>query len=188
MDSTGQSPEVLERNRLFLEIVQPELPVLLRVARSLTASSSEAEDLVQETLIKALSAISTFDGQYPRAWLLTIMRNTNMNLYRRKRPVLVDDFSFLESKQMAFGTGQSQSAEDEMAAQGFDHDLLQGLKSLEPAHREVLFLIDVEGLSYAECSTLLGVSVGAITSRLSRAREKMRKYLVESQKAEGQKR
>ena len=71
-----------EAFRLFVE---PEIPVLLRVARSLTGGSADAEDLVQETLIKAYGALDNFDGANPRAWLLTILRNAAHNVWRKKK-------------------------------------------------------------------------------------------------------
>lgn len=75
----------------FRTYVEPELEVLLRVARTLTGSAGDAEDLVQETLIRAWRSVDRFDGRHPRAWLFTILRNTNMNMNRRQRPVTVED-------------------------------------------------------------------------------------------------
>ena len=74
----------------FRRYVEPEIEVLLRVARTLVGSA-DAEDLLQETLIRAWRSVDRFDGRYPRAWLLTILRNTNMNMHRHQRPDSVDD-------------------------------------------------------------------------------------------------
>ena len=185
MDSSGQSLEREARDSAFRTIIEPELAVLLRVARSLTRSTIEADDLVQETVIRAFNAILTFDGAHPRAWLLTIMRNTNMNMHRRKRPTLVEDWSFLGSYPLAFGAVESKSAEEISINERLSEELVCGIKTLDQRYREVLFLIDIEGLSYAECSVLLGLPIGTITSRLSRARQKLRKYLVQSKAFEG---
>jgi len=65
----------------------PEISVLLRVATSLTGQPADAEDLVQDTLIRAYRAVDRFDGEHPRAWLLTILRNTHVNRARRRLPV-----------------------------------------------------------------------------------------------------
>jgi RNA polymerase sigma-70 factor (ECF subfamily) len=62
------------RNEAFAEYVVPEIEVLYRVARSLTGHAADAEDLVQDTLLRAFRSIDSFDGQHPRAWLLTILR------------------------------------------------------------------------------------------------------------------
>jgi len=171
--------------RAFQAIIEPELPVLLRVARGLTKSTIEADDLVQETVIRAFKALLDFDGEHPRAWLLTILRNTNMNMHRRKRPALVDDWTFLEPSAMAFGGSESLSAEETSMNQRLSEELICGIKSLDSLYREVLFLIDIEGLNYSECSVVLGLPIGTITSRLSRARQKLRKYLIQSQAYEG---
>lgn len=70
----------------FDAFVGPHLPVLLRVAGSLCRNTHDAEDLVQDTLIRAFTGLDGFDGAYPLAWLLTIMRNANINRNRRQRP------------------------------------------------------------------------------------------------------
>uniref|UniRef100_UPI003752473E RNA polymerase sigma factor n=1 Tax=Ilumatobacter sp. TaxID=1967498 RepID=UPI003752473E len=75
----------------FERYVLPEIEVLLRVAHSLTRNHAEAEDLVQDTLLRAYRGIDGFDGRHPRAWLLTILRNTHINRNRRRRPELLRD-------------------------------------------------------------------------------------------------
>lgn len=83
----ASSPE-----EIFERVVVPEIELLTRVAYSLTRNSHSADDLVQETLLRAFRSIGTYDGRNARPWLLTIMRNTNINLNRRRRPALVNDF------------------------------------------------------------------------------------------------
>ena len=75
----------------FDRFVVPEIEVLYRVARSITRNPTDAEDLVQDTMLRAYRAILRFDGRHPRAWLLTIMRNAQINRVRRKRPELLRD-------------------------------------------------------------------------------------------------
>jgi RNA polymerase sigma-70 factor (ECF subfamily) len=176
---------VVDQNQVFHNIVEPELAIMLRVARGITRSSIDADDLVQESVIRAFNSLSTFDGQHPRAWLLTIMRNTNINMHRRKRPALVDDFTFLEPYPLAFGSVESKSAEDTSIQNNLSEEIIQGLKSLDLKFREVLYLVDIEGLNYGECSAILGKPVGTVTSRLSRARTKLRKYLIDNEAFEG---
>lgn len=185
MDSTETSMDGDARDRAFRAVIEPELGVLLRVARSLTRSTVDADDLVQETVIRAYNSILTFDGAHPRAWLLTIMRNTNMNMHRRKRPALIDDWSFLGSYPLAFGAVESKSAEDVSGDTHLSEELIRGIKTLDQHYREVLFLIDIEGLNYTECALLLGLPIGTITSRLSRARQRLRKYLIQTNAFEG---
>lgn len=185
MESSARELNHEDRNQVFRTVIEPELPVLLRVARGLTKSKVEADDLVQETVIRAFNALLTFDGAHPRAWLFTIMRNTNMNMYRRKRPTLVDDWSFLESYPLAFGMSDSKSAEDESTEGRLSEELVNGIRALDQRYREVLFLVDIQGLNYTECSVLLGLPIGTVTSRLSRARQRLRKFLVQTQAFEG---
>jgi RNA polymerase sigma-70 factor (ECF subfamily) len=170
---------------LFKQFVEPELAILLRVARGLTRSKEDAEDLVQESLVRAFSALPAFDGLHPRAWLFTIMRNTHINMNRRNRPQLFDDGAILENYPPAFNATEILSAEQMAINQNFSSDLIRAFQKLDQRHREVLYLVDVEGFSYEECSSVLGISTGTVTSRLSRGRTKLRTYLKIAKAYEG---
>ena len=80
-----------KQHSAFDEHVVPQIEVLYRVALAMTGQPADAEDLVQDTLVRAFRAIDGFDGAHPRAWLLTILRNTHINRGRRRRPVLFND-------------------------------------------------------------------------------------------------
>jgi RNA polymerase sigma-70 factor (ECF subfamily) len=162
------------KSEAFRTHVEPELDVLFRVALTLTGSSADAEDLVQEMLIRAFRALDKFDGRYPRAWLLTILRNTNMNLHRRRRPDLVPDWAILGEARPAFGAQTHVSAEETVLDGILSADLEAAVNSLDPRFRTVLLLVDVDRLTYAEAAEALGVPVGTIMSRLSRARDRVR--------------
>ena len=150
--------------------------MLLRVAHSLTGSWADAEDVVQETLIRAYRAIDGFDGRHPRAWLLTILRRTHLNSLRRTRPDLVDHTS-LERRRPAFGRATVASPEDVVDEGLLDGDIEVALDALDPRFRTVVLLIDLNGLTYAEAADLLDVPVGTVMSRLSRGRARLRKQL-----------
>lgn len=79
------------RGAALEQYVLPELDLLLRVALALTRNHADAEDLVQDTLLRAYRSIDRFDGQHPRAWLLTILRRAHINRNRRQRPTLLAD-------------------------------------------------------------------------------------------------
>ena len=166
-----------ESFRLFVE---PEIPVLLRVARSLTGNGSDAEDLVQETLIKAFGALNTFDGASPRAWLLTILRNTAHNVWRKKKPDYVGDWTLLTENRPAFNAEAPRSAEDEVMARVLDPALAKAVNDLSEDFRATLVLVDVEGFTYAECAEILGIPIGTVMSRRSRAVAKVRKSLLKA--------
>jgi len=169
----------------FREIVEPELPILLRAARGLTKSNADAEDLVQETLIRAFKAILQFDGAHPRAWLLTILRNTNVNMNRRRRPILLDDWNLWEDAAPAFGNDHGSSAEDTAIGRSLSLEIQNGIRDLDPRFREVLFIVDIQGFNYSECAALLGVPLGTVMSRLSRARKRLREHLIRTSVLEG---
>jgi RNA polymerase sigma-70 factor (ECF subfamily) len=167
----------MSRSEAFRLFVEPQIPVLLRVARSLTGNSADAEDLAQETLIKAFGALDNFDGANARAWLLTILRNSAHNAWRKKKPDYVDDWSLLPGYKPAFGAHAPASAEDEVMNGLTEPSLVKAVNSLGKEFRAVLILVDVEGFSYAECAEILGVPIGTIMSRRSRAVAKVRKSL-----------
>jgi RNA polymerase sigma-70 factor, ECF subfamily len=160
----------------FREHVVPELEVLLRVARRLTGSVADAEDLVQETAIRAYKAIDRFDGRHPRAWLLTILRNTWKNMNRRARLPSVDDADVLLN--VAAHGPEGRNAPEELVVDiELSTELAAALCALPPAFRHVVLLVDVDGLSYEEAADVLGIPTGTVMSRLHRARRRLRKHL-----------
>lgn len=174
----------MNRPDAFRLFVEPEIPVLLRVARSLSGNSTDAEDLVQETLINAYRALDNFDGANPRAWLLTILRNVARNVWRKKKPNYVADWELLPEFTPAFNSRSPRSAEEEVLEGLADPTLLRAVNGLSPDFRAVLVLVDVEGFSYAECAEILGIPIGTVMSRRSRATAKVRKILKQ-RKEEG---
>jgi RNA polymerase sigma-70 factor (ECF subfamily) len=160
----------------FERYVLPEIDVLLRVARSLTRHHAEAEDLVQDTLVHAYRGIGGFDGRFPRAWLMTILRNTHINRNRRRRPELLDDPERAE-RLSAEEHADGMTTPDAIIERQFDAAIVTALESLDERFRAVLELVDVDGLSYKEAAAVLGVPVGTVMSRLHRARHRVREQL-----------
>jgi len=157
--------------------VEPEIEVLLRVAQTLTGSWADSEDLVQDTLVRAYRAIGTFDGAHPRAWLLTILSRTHLNSHRRQRPDARSDLGDLEGQRPAFGAMVVPGPEETVTDRVLDEDVERALATLDPRFRTVLLLVDVDQLTYAEVAHLLGIPVGTVMSRLSRARSRVRTQL-----------
>ena len=157
--------------------VVPEINVLYRVALAITRSPPDAEDLVQETLVRAYRAIDRFDGRHPRAWLLTILRNAQANRTRRRRPDLLHDPDEVTYRA---ATTEDPSAQPEEAAMAkvLDEHLGAALDALPVKFRQVVDLIDVSELSYQETAEVLGVPVGTVMSRLSRGRKRLRDHLA----------
>ncbi|CAN5779419.1 RNA polymerase sigma factor [soil metagenome] len=173
-ESMGNHDVAVRRNQAFRDHVVAELDVLLRVALRLTRDRHDAEDLVQETLLRAYRALDRFDGAYPRAWLLTIMRNANHNRARKRVPALLADddrtFAVLPARGADGREGPAESVTETMP----DAALIEALTQLSPAHQAVVAMVDVYGLSYHEAAKVLGVPMGTVTSRLHRARRRLR--------------
>ncbi len=163
------------RRQLYRACVLPELDVLLRVAMTMTEQRADAEDLVQDTLLRAWRSINTFDGRHQRAWLLTIMRNAQINRHRRRRPELLDDPGRAAERDVTAAAG---SAEDVVVGRTFDAVVDAALAALPVKFRQVVLLVDVDGLTYAEAADALGVPEGTVMSRLHRARRRIRDRLA----------
>ncbi len=159
----------------FERYVLPEIEVMLRVATSLTRNPVEAEDLVQDTLVRAYRGIDGFDGRYPRAWLLTILRNTHINRNRKRRPELLADPDRTNDRSMeAAGPDRV----DDFVDNSFDAEIIDALDSLDAPFRSVVELVDIDGLTYAEAAETLAIPVGTVMSRLHRARSRIRERLA----------
>lgn len=161
----------------FEQYVIPELDVMLRVARSLTRNAADAEDLVQDSLVRAYRAIDRFDGRHPRAWLLTILRNTHINRNRRRRPELLRDPDTQLERAEQSPEDDERSRPDRFIDFEFDAAVEDALDSLSPTFREIVELVDIDGLSYAEAAAVINAPVGTVMSRLHRARKKIREHL-----------
>ena len=116
----------------FERYVLPEIEVLLRVANSLTRNYAEAEDLVQDTLIRAYRGIDGFDGRHARAWLLTILRNTHINRNRRRRPELLRDPDAATDRMIS---AASEDRTDAMIDDEMDVEIVRALDSLDEPFR-----------------------------------------------------
>lgn len=141
------------------------LPSLRAFARSLARNPAVADDLVQETLLKAWAARDSFiEGTNLQAWLFTILRNAYYSM-RRKRWREVEDVDGALSAQLAVAPRHEQT----LALQ----DFAAALQQLPVEQREALVLVGASGLSYEEAATVCGCAVGTIKSRISRARTRL---------------
>jgi RNA polymerase sigma-70 factor, ECF subfamily len=159
----------------FHRYVVPEIPALLRVARSLTRNAHDAEDLVQDTLLRAFRSIDGFDGSHPRAWLFTILRNTHINRNRRRRPDVLDDPEDINAIPERRGSDPAELAEQS----AFRGAVLEAIERLPERYRSVVVLVDLESCTYAEVATALGIPIGTVMSRLHRGRRHIREELIE---------
>jgi RNA polymerase sigma-70 factor (ECF subfamily) len=145
-----------------------EIPRLRRYARALLGDRAAADDLVQDTLERAWSRLGQWRvGSDMRAWLFGIMHNLRVDQLRR--PALLTQVADEDDCDAA--TRPTQTDELEM------RDLKAALHQLPDEYREVLLLVALEGMSYAEIATTLAIPLGTVMSRLSRGREKLRLVL-----------
>lgn len=157
------------KDATFGEEMVAQMPYLRAFAVSLSGSYSVADDLVQDTLVKAWSHADSFQpGTNFRAWLVTILRNTYFSQYR-KRAREVQDSDNLHAEQIPVKGGQ----ESNVAMQ----DVQKALDKLAPEHREILLMIGITELSYEEAAEICNVAVGTVKSRLNRARAKLAEHL-----------
>ncbi|HEY5635519.1 MAG TPA: sigma-70 family RNA polymerase sigma factor [Burkholderiales bacterium] len=140
------------------------IPRLRRYARALVGDRVAADDLVQDTLERALVKFHLWKpGSDLRAWLFTIMHNVNVNQLRARRELSTLDDEILDLP-----------AADAADAGVRGRDLERALLLLPVGQREVLLLVTLEDMSYQDVADLLGIPIGTVMSRLSRAREKVR--------------
>jgi len=162
-------------------------PQLFSTAVRMTRNRSDAEDLVQETFLKAWRASDTFEqGTNLRAWLFRIMTNTFINQYhaKQRKPMEteLDDVEELFLYRRLGSIDQSrlsQSAEDQMMELFTDDEVKKALEELPEAFRLPVLLCDVDGFSYKEIADMLDVPIGTVMSRLHRGRKAMHKMLYE---------
>lgn len=157
----------------------PHIQMLTRIAISMTSNMHDAQDLVQDTLLRAYRGIDGFDGRYPRAWLLTIMRNT---LASRFKPVRIDVSPWIDIEaHIVEGQGREHARpENQVLQKEFVDAVVRVVSELEDHHREVVTLVDLVGLSYQEAAEFLDIPVGTVMSRLHRARLRIRRKLAQT--------
>ena len=149
----------------YREDIQAAIPALRRYARALTREREAADDLVQDTLVRALRSEHLFHGGEIRNWLFTILINLNRNrlrsLSRRPQYTPLDDAD----------------APDAAGPEVGGRDIARALATLGEEQRAALLLVVLEGLSYREVADVQGVPIGTVMSRLARARAQVKAYL-----------
>jgi RNA polymerase sigma-70 factor (ECF subfamily) len=149
----------------FQQGVEAAIPALRRYARALTHNADTADDLVQDTLVRALRSEHLFHGGELRSWLYTILTNLNRNRLRSlaRRPTL-----------LPIGDND---APDASGPEAGGRDIERALAGLVEDQRAALLLVVLEGLSYREVAEVQGVPIGTVMSRLARARLQIKAYL-----------
>lgn len=173
--------------------VLAQLDSLYRTALRLTNNPQEAEDLVQETMLKAFRFSDTYQrGTNLRAWLFRILNTSAINRYRKQAthpnttslPEGEDFYIYNRIKDLS-GQELSTGAEDEVLSHYLDEDVYKALNDLPPNFRMAVILADIEGLSYKEIAEALQIPIGTVMSRISRARRQLQQSLWQYAKDRG---
>lgn len=151
---------------------------LYPAALRMTRNAADAEDLVQETFVKALAASERFQpGTNLNAWLRRIMINTFISGYRRSQAGPQFITGDVMGSQLICVQSHDGSAEDQVVGRLLDPDVIAALRELPDKHRIVVYLADLEGLGYRQISALTGIPLGSVKSSLHRARYRLRAEL-----------
>ncbi len=171
----------------FADQAMPLMDGLYSAALRMTRNPADAEDLVQETYLKAYRAFHTFqEGTNLKAWLYRILTNTYINTYRAKkrRPDETDldeveDLYLYRRLGGLEGATAGRSAEEELLDHITDSEVKDALEALPEQFRMAVLLADVEGFAYKEIAEILDIPIGTVMSRLHRGRKAMQKQLYE---------
>ena len=167
-----------DQNARFDTVVTPHLEDAYSLARWLTRSRADADDVLQEACIRALGAIRQHKGENSRAWVLAIVRNTAYTWLNRKRTSMLigfDDLAEKERTELELGKEAEVATdpESELIARADAKQLETLIAALPIEFRETLVLRDLQGLGYREISEVIGIPVGTVMSRLARARQRL---------------
>ena len=184
-EESKASVQTLPPTEDFEAGVLAQLDSLYRTALRMTNNRQEAEDLVQETMLKAFRFAHTYQpGTNLRAWLFRILNTSAINRYRKQaaHPTptpLPDGEEFYLYNQIRDLSGQelSAGAEEEVLSKYLDEDVFKALNDLPPNFRMAVVLADIEGLSYKEIAEALQIPIGTVMSRISRARRQLQQSL-----------
>jgi RNA polymerase sigma-70 factor (ECF subfamily) len=176
----------------FTALALPYMEPLYTAALRMTRNPADAEDLVQETFLKAYRAFEGFqEGTNLKAWLYKILTNTYINSYRaaKRRPEKADvediEDLYLYRRTVDPSNAMGRSAEDEVLSSFTDDEVKAALDSLPEAFRIAVLLADVEGFSYREIAEITEVPIGTVMSRIHRGRRALQKALHEFAVARG---
>ena len=159
--------------------MSPHLKSAYNLARWLTRNHEDAEDVVQEAFLRAFSAVENLRGEDAKPWLLTIVRNTSLTWMKRNRNAAA---TIGLEEQVEDPSEPSPDPEETLLISCDREQVRKALEQLPSDFREAIVLRELEGLSYKEIATTVGVPLGTVMSRLSRGREWLRRLLSSPRK------
>src|SRR5690242_10071967 len=190
---TTEAPPTAAPTEDFEAGVLAQLDSLYRTALRMTNNPQEAEDLVQETMLKAFRFADSYQrGTNLRAWLFRILNTSAINRYRKQasHPATTslpegEEFYLYNRIRDLSGQELNIGAEEEVLSHYLDEDVYNALNQLPPNFRMAVILADIEGLSYKEIAEALNIPIGTVMSRISRARRQLQRSLWQYAKDRG---
>jgi len=165
----------------FEQIVMPHMDAAYNLARWLVRNPQDAQDIVQESYLRAYKFFPGFQGGDARAWLLKIVRNTSYSFFEKNRPASqTEEFD----EKVHTGNAAPVDAEATMMRMAENRMLRAALEELPVNFREILILRELEGLSYKEIAEAVNVPIGTVMSSLARGRERLREALLRAREKE----
>ena len=177
----GPSADSGAKMARFEAVVLPHFDAAYNLARWMTRSASDAEDVTQEAMLRAFRFFDTFRGENGRVWLLTIVRNTCLTWIRRHLP---QQNSAEFDERLHTDLQASPTPESEYLRQATTEQVRRAIEHLPPEFREVVLMRDLEQLSYKEIATVTQSPLGTVMSRISRARSMLRKLIAAERRSE----
>jgi RNA polymerase sigma-70 factor (ECF subfamily) len=179
------------RAKHFENLTLPLLDPLYSYACALTGNGTEAEDLVQETFLKAFRAFDSFkEGTNLKAWLFRILKNTFINEFHQKKryEALDGDGSDAEAYEKLIASRKTESKQSEVEREFFENafgdEVVEALEALPPEFKSAIFMADVQEMTYEEIADFMEIPIGTVRSRISRGRKilqlRLRKYAEDS--------
>lgn len=165
----------------FIAEALPHLDQIRRGAYRLTANRYDAEDLVQDTLIKAYKGFHTYEtNSNMRAWLFRIMHNAWVASYRARQCRPDEVLCEMITEPQTSPRDACKSAETEALESTYDPQIVEAFNALPAPNREAVYYADVQGYHYREIAALMGIPIGTVMSRLARGRRRLRTLLTKA--------
>ncbi len=168
---------------LFDQTILPHIHAAYNLARWIVNNDEDAQDMVQESYLRAYKYFSSYQGGNSRSWLLTIVRNTCYTWLQQKR---ARELTVDLDEEIAAGEGEAGDPEALLQISANRQAVADALAGLPIGYRELVILREQEGMSYKEIALIAGIPIGTVMSRLARARQRLKECLLQLNQEEGE--